>query len=145
MIRERLEQDIDLLCAVLERMEDPAGSLAGKDPREWLLEHDAELAWVFDQAPVSVAPTKNVVGHLEIHKSADNTLYIGKHFVRPDTYENNIGRFLLRESVKYIQARGQLPVLNLQDNCFPQAFYEKSGFTEVPSNEPGNTLMRYTK
>ncbi|MEU4389971.1 GNAT family N-acetyltransferase [Kribbella sp. NPDC023855] len=145
MIRERLEQDLDLLCAILETMDSPAESLAGKDPREWLLENDTELAWVFDMAPVSVAPTKNVVGHLEIYKPADNTLAIGKHFVRPDTYENNIGRFLLRESVKYIQAHGQVPTLDLRQTSFPRTFYQKAGFTEAPSNDPDNTLMHYLK
>ena len=108
MIRERREEDLDRLCAILKTLEQSSGFLAGKDLKEWLQEHDAEQSWVFDMAPVSVAPTKNVVGHVEIHsptkdastallveytkRPASSLLAIGKLFVRPKTYEYGISR-----------------------------------------------------
>ena len=162
MIRARIEQDLDRLSAVLDAMRIPSSRLRGKDPKEWLQEYDAELSWVFDMAPVPVTPTKNVVGHIQVYRPAaespfphlaeyanepaDKLLAIGKHFVRPNTYEYGIGRYLLKESVEYIQSQGKIPTLELNGNGFlPQAFYEKFGFEEVPSDDPGETSMIYTK
>ncbi len=48
-----------------------AGVLAGRQPRSWLQDADAERSWVFDQAPVTVAPTRNVVGHVQIYRPPD--------------------------------------------------------------------------
>ncbi|MUL44332.1 GNAT family N-acetyltransferase [Streptomonospora sp. PA3] len=161
MIRERLEQDIDRLCAVLEALENPSGALPEEDLRGWLDAYDAELSWVFDMAPVSAAPTKNVVGHLQVYspdadssapylehtgKSAGELLAIGRHFVKPGPYAQNIGRFLLRESVAYIRRRGRTPVLELPaDGFLPRAFYERFGFQAVPSPDPGRTPMVCTR
>ncbi len=109
-------------------------------------------------APVRVAPTKNVVGHVQIYRPAEDhlaeytkrpateLLAIGKLFVRPDTHEYGIGRYLLKESVKYIRGRGKLPVLDLHRNGFlSKEFCEKFGFEEVPSANPGVAPMIYTK
>lgn len=114
MIRERREEDIDLLCAVLDALKPPASTFAGADFNEWLKEHDAEKSWVFDAAPVTVAPTKNVIGHVQIYKPAEESatlnladyigepagdlLVIGKLFVQPGTHEYGIARYLLKES-----------------------------------------------
>ncbi|KIH99101.1 hypothetical protein LP52_09665 [Streptomonospora alba] len=159
MIRERREEDLDRLCAVLESMDRPSG--IPEDLSGWLEEYDAELSWVFDMAPVRVAPTKNVVAHVQVYGPADGPatarmaectgrppgelLAIGKHFVKPGTYEWNIGRYLLRESVTYIRSRGRIPVLDLhRDGFLSKEFYEKFGFHEADSGDPGVTPMVYT-
>lgn len=162
MIRERREEDLDRLCAILATMGFPPSVFAGMGFEEWLDEHDAERSWVFDMAPVTVAPTKNVVGHVQVYrlpenpatsdlleyteKPASDLLAIGKLFVRPDTYEHGIGRYLLKESVRYVQGRGKLPVLDLRGSGFLSTqFYEKLGFGEVPSGDRAVTPMVYTR
>lgn len=162
MIRERREEDLDRLCAVLKTMNYPSSSLSEEGLKEWLEEHDAELSWVFDMAPVRVAPTKNVVGHVQIYaptedpstpylaeytkRPVSDLLAIGKLFVKPDTHEYGIGRYLLKESVKYIRFQGKLPVLDPHRNGFPaKGFYEKFGFEEIPSGKPGAAPMIYAK
>lgn len=159
MIRERREEDLDRLCAILETIKYPSSLLSARDLKEWLQEHDAERSWVFDMAPVTVAPTKNVVGHIQIYsptkelhwvkytnKPADNLLAIGKLFVKPNTHEYGIGRYLLKESIKYIQSQGKLPALDLHGNGFlSREFYEKFGFEEISSEDPDVTPMIYTK
>ena len=162
MIRERREEDLDRLCAILEAPDYFSGLLSGKDPKEWLQDRDAEQSWVYDMAPVSVAPTKNVVGHVQIYsptkdastsllveyagRPASSLLAIGKLFVRPNTYEYGIARYLLKESVNYIQGQGKLPVLDAHGSRFPaNGFCEKLGFEEVPSENPGMAPMIYTR
>lgn len=162
MIRERREEDLDRLCAILEAMKYPSSPLSRRGLKEWLEGHDVEQSWVFDMAPVRVAPTKNVVGHVQIcsaagavaapywvaytEKPASELLAIGKLFVRPDTHEYGIGRYLLKESVNYIKRQGKHPVLDLQCNGFlSKPFCEKFGFEEVPSADSGVTPMVYTK
>lgn len=162
MIRERREKDFDRLCAILKTMRYPSSFLSEDDLKAWLKEHDAEQSWVFDMAPVRVAPTKNVVGHVQIYSPtkdsstpywveytkmpASNLLAIGRLFVRPNTHEYGIGRHLLKESISYIEAQDKLPVLNLQGNgFFAKRFYEKFGFEEIPSDNPGVVAMIYTK
>jgi hypothetical protein len=66
MIRDGRDEDPDGLCEVLGELDDHADILAGRQPRNWLREADAECSWVFDQPPVSVAPTRNVIGHVQI-------------------------------------------------------------------------------
>lgn len=141
-------------------MKYPPSLPSGVDLKEWLEELDAEQSWVFDMAPVRVAPTKNVVGHIQIYsptkdpstpylvkhtkKPASSLLAIGKLFVRPKTYELGIGRYLLKEAINYIQGQGKLPVLDLHGNGFlSKGFYEKLGFEEVPSGNPGVAPMIY--
>lgn len=143
-------------------MKHPSSFLSEKELKEWLEGHDAERSWVFDMAPVRVAPTKNVVGHVQIYSPAEDSstphlvkytkkpasklLAIGKLFVRPNTHEYGIGRYLLKESINYIQGRGKLPVLDLHGNgFFSKGFYEKFGFEEIPSGNHGVAPMIYTK
>lgn len=163
MIRERRVEDLDRLCAVLESMDEAAHLLTGKGPREWLEEYDAELSWVFDMAPVRVTPTKNVVGHVQVHglderdpsmpywvdharRPPGDLLAIGKLFVRPDTHQHGIGRFLLKESVRYVQNQGKVPVLDrLRNGPFPVDFYERRGFEEIPTGDPRIAPMIHTE
>lgn len=143
-------------------MKYPSSFLSEKDLKEWLKEHDAERSWVFDMAPVRVAPTKNVVGHVQIYpptkdfstphlvkytkKPASKLLAIGRLFVRSNTHEYGIGRYLLKESINYIQGQGKRPVLDLHENGFlSKGFCEKFGFEEIPSENPGVAPMIYTK
>src|SRR3712207_2051629 len=127
MIRERRNEDLDRLCDVLRESKDHASVLAGRQPREWLQAVDAERSWVFDQAPVSAVPTRNVVGHVQIYRppdarwvldvvaqtsrQADDLLVIGRLFVKPSKHDFGIVRCLLKESVKYVEGRESLPVL----------------------------------
>jgi ribosomal protein S18 acetylase RimI-like enzyme len=158
MIRERRAEDLERLCAVLESVGQSARFLSGKDAREWLEEYDAELSWVFDMAPVSVTPTKNVVGHVQIyrpdqepstrswaeltHRPTSDLLVIGKLFVRPSTHERGIGRYLLKESVKHVQAQGKVPVLDRHRNGpFAKDFYERLGFEDIVTGTTGASLM----
>lgn len=108
------------------------------------------------------APTKNVVGHVQIYyptedlvtrylveytkHPASDLLAVGRLFVKPDTYEYGIGRYLLKQSVNYIQGQGKIPVLDRHDSLFASpAFCEKFGFDEVPSGRPDVAPMIYTK
>ncbi len=108
MIRDRRDQDFVCLCEVIG---DEVGSFASLEPQQWLLEIGAEVSWVFDQAPVSAAPTRNVVGHVQIYEPPDVAwacdlaeqmggqaqpfLVIKRLFVKPSTHDCNIARFLL--------------------------------------------------
>jgi GNAT superfamily N-acetyltransferase len=162
MIRARREEDLDRLCAVLETLTHPAGFPPRTDFGEWLTEHDAEQSWVFDMAPVRVAPTRNVVGHVQVYrptkeavatylvehtrKPAGDLLAIGKLFVRPDTHESGIGRYLLKTCVDYIRGQGRLAVLDVQQNWFPfEGFFERHGFAPIPSDDPGAAPMVYRR
>lgn len=162
MIRDRREQDLDRLYAILMDMKYPSGSLSADRLTRWLDEDDAEKSWVFDMAPVSVAPTKNVVGHVQIycpdedsstpylveytHRPARDLLAIGKLFVRPEAHDYGFGRYLLKESINYIQGQGKLPVLDRHRSRFPaQGFCEKFGFEGIPSADPDVAPMTYVK
>ena len=156
MIRRRRAEDLDPLCALLKTAHYPAAHLT---PRGWLEEHDAEQSWVFDMAPVSVAPTKNVVGHVQVYAPAEDLLasvrsthdgrdllVIGKLFVRPDTYEHGIARFLVRQSVRYVRDRGMHPVLEHRPHGrLSTGFCERLGFQTVASRGSDPALMTYTK
>lgn len=150
MIRDRREEDFDRLWEVLGELDDHAGVMAARRPRDWLQEVDADRSWVFDQAPVSVAPTRNVVGHVQIYRSsdapwvshvaaqvsrrADDLLVIGRLFVKPGKHNYGIARYLLTESVKYVKQQGHLPVLDPLDLVFvPASLCAKLGFREVPT------------
>ncbi|WP_154402074.1 hypothetical protein [Ornithinimicrobium cavernae] len=156
MIRDRRDLDLDPLCRVLATLGQPPGCRSDRDRRAWLEEHDAEVSWVFDQAPVSVAPTGNVVAHLQIlaPPTAENrlveavglpsedVLVIGKLFVGAVGHEDGIRRFLLREAVRVIRDRGAVPVLDLSANPgLSQSLCEKRGFVRVASAEPGTLPM----
>ncbi|MBM7807499.1 ribosomal protein S18 acetylase RimI-like enzyme [Geodermatophilus bullaregiensis] len=152
MIRGRRDEDLDRLCDVLGELDDHAGVLAGRQPRDWLQEVDAERSWVFDQAPVSVAPTRNVVGHVQIyrpldarwvldvvaqtHRKADDLLVIGRLFVKPSRHDYGIARYLLRQSVKYVETRGGLPVLDPDDLAFvPHSLCAELGFRDFRTGD----------
>jgi ribosomal protein S18 acetylase RimI-like enzyme len=153
MIRPRRTADLDPLCDILRTMDYPSGSFSGDGLKAWLTEDEAEQSWVFDMAPVTVAPTKNVVGHVQMYSLTENSssphlpecagepasrlVAIGKLFVRPSTYEYGIGRFLLRESVRYIQGQGKVPVLDLHGNGpLTQELSERLGFHAIRSGRP---------
>jgi GNAT superfamily N-acetyltransferase len=157
MIRQRREEDLDRLCAILECMTKLSIFPGNIDLREWLTERDAERSWVFDMAPIQVAPTKNVVAHVQIYPlaprlvattpaDAGGVLAVGRLFVRPGTHEHGIGRYLLKQSVDFIQNLTKLPVLDLAA-CFSMEhdFYAGLGFEELPSRDPEVALMVYTR
>ncbi|TNM39766.1 hypothetical protein FHP29_12980 [Nocardioides albidus] len=129
MIRERREQDLGRLADMLLELPDGPGVLAGRSPRTWLTEIEADLSWVFDQAPVSVAPTRNVVGHVQVYRppadvawvdraaeaagvAPERLLVIGRLFVRRMKHDQGIARYLLKEAVGQIAAQGQVAVLD---------------------------------
>ena len=151
MIRERRAEDIEVLCEVLRGAEELRRT-AGDDPRAWLEEHEAEVSWVFDMAPVSVAPTRNVVGHVQVHRLPDEPWVadlvaatgrpaadhraIGRLFVRADTYERGIGRFFLREAVARVRGEGRLPVLvGPRPGWLTTRLCRDLGFEEVPADD----------
>ncbi len=162
MIRQRREQDLGRLCAVLAELEHPSSHLSEQELRAWLEEHDAEQSWVFDMAPMTVAPTKNVVGHIEMYRPgpdeastrpwvgyagrpAEDLMVIDKLFVRPHTHEDGIGRFLLKQAVGYVRGCGRLPVVDVRRiPFFSQAFFERHGFRAVPTEDPGVAPMVHT-
>lgn len=152
MIRERRNEDLDRLCDVLGELDEHARVLGRRPPREWLREVDAERCWVFDQAPVNVAPTRNVVGHVRTHpppearwvrdvaaqtcRRVDELLVIGRLFVKPAKHDYGIARYLLKESVKYVETRGSLPVLDPADLAFiPPALCAELGFGELRTED----------
>jgi len=152
MIRNRRDEDFDRLCDILGELDDHAGVIAERRPRGWLQEVDADRSWVFDQAPVRVTPTGNVVGHVQIYQSsdaswvchvatqlsrrADDLLVIGRLFVRPGKHDYGIARYLLTESVKYVEKQGCLPVLDPLDLLFlPASLCAKLGFKELPTED----------
>lgn len=125
---------------------------------EWLVGEEAELSWVFDQAPVTVAPTKNVIGHLQVYRptspplvqaldgtpglTASGTLVIGRLFVRPNTHADGIARFLLREGLRHIDGQPKRAVLELpRDAYLPWELCARLGFEEFPSHDPDIVLM----
>ena len=160
MIRERRAADLEPLCAIVETLQACAGFLPGRDPRSWLVEHEAEVSWVFDMAPVTVAPTTNVVGHVQVHlpvrrrtagdpvAEPDQTpdgrvaeLVIGRLFVRPQKHDLGIARFLLREAVRLVRDRGAVPVLHLEENALPTTFLERFGFRDLGPADPGAMVL----
>lgn len=157
MIRDRRDQDLVPLCDVIGELSDDFGSFAGVRPLQWLQEIDAEVSWVFDQAPVSAAPTRNVVGHVQIYEPPDvawardlaalmggqaqHLLVIGRLFVKPSKHDYNIARFLLRESVRYVDRKGTAAVLDPGGRALiPSSLPAKLGFTGVPTGQDGQLV-----
>jgi predicted N-acetyltransferase YhbS len=147
MIRERIAADLGPLCTVVRSAGLSVNSLPDDEIRQWLEQDETELSWVFDMAPVPVTPTSNVVGHVQVRAIARDPfldqhlpgplrdcLTIGKLFVRRDTYEAGIGRFLLRECVRHVHDAGSRAILDVRDNgAFPEGFYERNGFRPIAS------------
>jgi len=158
MIRERRDEDLDRLGQILQALGHPSSGWSAAALRGWLTEHRAEQSWVFDQAPVTVAPTKNVVSHLEIYRPdpavssllgerqrpGEELLAVGKLFVRPQAHEYGIARYLLKEAVRHIRSQDKLPVAILEENAVPLAFFEKFGFEQMPSAGADATLLVHT-
>ena len=147
MIRERLEADLDPLCRVLDELDHPAAGATTDERRQWLGGRGVELAWVFDQAPVTVVPTGNVVGHVAVGRpapaaydvpggSADlDLLEVVQLFVLPGPHQHGIARFLLTESAAHVHRLGATPVLTLRDNVsLTRRLVERRGF--VPLGDP---------
>lgn len=160
MIRERRPEDLDRLCAIAAALKFPASVMSGRDPRAWLEMDASEQSWVYDMAPVHVAPTKNVVGHVQIYRPTgasatpglaecarqpvSELLAIGRLFVKPQAHDYGIARHLLKESRTYIQRQGKIAVLDLQANGYlTKEFCEKYGFAELPSEDPAAAPMIY--
>lgn len=153
-------EDLAPLCAILARLGPPEAVISGRDPREWLEKDVAEQVRVYDMAPVHVAPTKNVVGHLQIYsptgasptpslpecadQPASELLAVGKLFVKPQAHDYGVARHLLKEARRYIQAQGKTPVLDLHANVYlTAAFCGKYGFAGLRSENPTVTPMIY--
>ena len=106
MIRDRRPEDLDHLVR----------SAAGELSLAWLEDVDAEASWVFDQAPVSAAPTRRVIGHVQVHRSTaahvGEALVIGRMYVTPGPHRVGVARFLLREALAYVDAAGTSPVVD---------------------------------
>lgn len=161
MIRKRRPEDLDRLRAIVAALEFPANVMAGRDPSAWLEMDAAEQSWVYDMAPVHVAPTKNVVGHVQIYsptgasptpglaecarQPVNELLAIGRLLVNPLAHDHGIARHLLKESRTYIQRQGKTAVLDLHANGYlTKEFCENYGFTELPSEDPAVAPMIYT-
>lgn len=160
MIRESLPEDLDRLCAIVTALELPPDVMQGTDPRAWLEMDAAEQSWVYDMAPVHVAPTKNVVGHVQIYRPTDKSstpglaesaqrpaselLAIGRLLVKPQAHAYGIARHLLKESRTYIQRQGKTAVLDLKANGYlTTQLCEKYGFVELPPPSPAVAPMIY--
>lgn len=160
MIRERLPEDLDRLCAIVAALELPPDVMQSRHPRAWLEMDAAKQSWVYDMAPVHVAPTRNVVGHVQIYRPGEESstsglaeaaqrpahelLAIGRLFVKPQAHDYGIARHLLKESRTYIQRQGKTAVLDLKANGYlTKQFCEKYGFIELLSANPAVGLMIY--
>jgi hypothetical protein len=61
---------------------------------------------------------------------------IGRLFVKPVRHDYGIARYLLKESVKLIETRGRVPVMNPDDLAFlPPALCAKLGFQELRTSD----------
>ena len=156
VIRERRREDLEPLCAVLAEVAWPPGATSDAGRLEWLQRLPAERSWVFDAAPVSVAPTRNVRAHLQIVPAApsetawvaatgladDEVLVLTGLVVRPGAGEDGIRRFLLREAIRHCRDRGRTPVLAL-DDCpgLSRELAARYGFTPLQPTGPGRGPM----
>jgi hypothetical protein len=106
VIRRRRHEDVDRLVE----------ASSGEVSRAWLEEVAAEMSWVFDQAPVSAAPTRRVIGHVQVHRSAaahvGEALVVGRMIVTLGPHRVGVARFLLREALAYVDAAGTSPVVD---------------------------------
>ncbi len=161
VIRERRREDLEPLCAILAALKLPTDVMPDKDSRAWLGVDAVGQSWVYDMAPVHVAPTKNVVGHVQIYcptgasstpglalcarQPVSELLAIGRLFVKPQAHDYGIARHLLKESRTYIQRQGKTAVLDLNANAYlTKEFCEMYGFVELPSRDLTVSPMIYT-
>ncbi|MBO1767271.1 GNAT family N-acetyltransferase [Allobranchiibius sp. GilTou38] len=160
MIRERRQQDLDLPCEIAAALDVAPSSMSGTDPRAWLERDTVELAWVYDMAPVHVAPTTNVVGHMQLYRPTEASstsalavcagrpagalLAIGRFLIKPQAHDYGIARHLLKQSCCYIQRQGKTAVLDLNANSYLTAeFCETYGFVDLPCEDPAVAPMIY--
>lgn len=153
MIRERLEQDIDRLVEVMSAMDYPSAGLSRAESTRWLTGTEALASWVFDMAPVSVAPTRKVIAHAQLRQAGpeiaaaevdqhsghrlEDLVIIDKLFVQRGTFEEGITRFLLRESVRFAHHRGGTTLIDLAANPFlSREFCGTCGFVPIESTDP---------
>lgn len=148
MIRDRRPEDLDRLSEVLAELAERAEVLPQHLQRAWLESTDAECSWVFDQAPVVVTPTRNIVGHVQFRPAPDTDwareaaaqlgedhaalMMIGRLFVKPSKHDHGIARYLLKESVKHVQGQGSTPLLDPDDPVLiPSSLPARLGFAPV--------------
>ncbi|GAA5155927.1 hypothetical protein GCM10023340_42430 [Nocardioides marinquilinus] len=150
MIRDRREEDLDVLVRVLTDLTGGTGVVGGSSALSWLRRPGADVSWVFDQAPVSVTPTRNVVGHVQVRRPDDDAWarevaglvgrdvgdlrVVGRLFVKPVTHHVGIARHLLRQAVDRVESRGLVAAMHPDDReLVPPLLCERFGFTEVPT------------
>lgn len=141
MIRERRDEDLDALWEKL--------SAGGDAPqfvtRDWLVGRPDAETWVFDMAPVHVAPTRNVVAQVQVHTvDRDSTqaaclaatgidpadaLAIGRLVVAPVRHAHGFARHLLQHASRRVEAQGRTPVVDAAENAYggPE-FFARYGF-----------------
>ncbi|WP_162802033.1 hypothetical protein [Ornithinimicrobium murale] len=157
MIRERRPEDYAPLCHVLAELGWPPGVRTDADRLVWLQELRAERAWVFDAAPVTVAPTGNVIGHLQIVApgeaqaqlvaatglAANHLLVLTRLLVRPGgAGEEGIRRFLLRESIRFCRSRGRTAIVDLANSPgLTGSLCGRYGFTALALSATGDAAM----
>lgn len=113
-------------------------------------------------AGVGNAPTKSVVGHVQIYRPTGSSstpdlahcarqpvselLAIGRLLVKPQAHDYGIARHLLKQSRTYIQRQGKTAVLDLQANSYlTTEFCEIYGLAELSSEDPAVAPMIYTR
>ena len=133
------------MCEVLAALGHPGSASSPQQRLAWLTGREVELAWVFDQAPVTVVPTGNVVGHVALQRSTrvpayDDVVEVVQLFVRPGTHQDGIARFLLTEAVAQVRRLGATPVLDVHNNVsVTRPLLVRRGFVPVagPSGADG--------
>lgn len=156
MIRERLEQDIERLVEVMVAMDYPSAGMSRTELTRWLVDGEALISWVFDMAPVSVAPTKKVIAHARLRAPGpdvvaamqrreprhDDLVLIDKIFVQRGSFEDGITRFLFRESLRFARDRGATALIDLAANPFlSKEFCIRCGFEPIDSSDPAVVPM----
>ncbi|WP_445255593.1 GNAT family N-acetyltransferase [Nocardioides aurantiacus] len=151
MIRDRREQDLGPLGDVLAALALPAAAASPEERLAHLVGREVELAWVFDQAPVTVVPTGHVVGHVALQRpprapadlnGPDEVLEVVQLFVAPGPHQHGIARFLLTEVVAHVRRLGATPVLDLRENVsLNRQLVERRGF--VPLGGPSGAEKRF--
>lgn len=157
VIRERRPEDLDRLVELADELALPP-EVVGDDLRAWLQVEGAEVSWVYDMAPVHVAPTRNVVGHVVVYRpdagsptptlsdavgrAADELLAIGRLCVTRQKHAHGIARHLLREARLHVQRLGRTAVLDLAaSGALTRELCARQGFVARPSAGPDAAPM----
>jgi GNAT superfamily N-acetyltransferase len=142
-VRARTEADLDACAALMQRTHELDGypRYAQQDPVRFLASRHETAAWVAEHDGA-------VVGHLAVHDAArDPTLpaaqrhtglppaglaVVARLLVSPDLRRSGAGGALLDEATRHAHARGQRPVLDVQQQCAaPIALYERRGWRRL--------------